>query len=110
MKLLLDQNLSRRLLPTLEKDYPGSSQIQLLGMDDSTDDTIWKFAKSSGFVIVTKDADFVELSALRGIPPKVIWLNPGNVPNTVVSEKLSRHTAIITVFLNNAEDGVLEIE
>ncbi len=33
MKLLLDENLSRKLVPFLQTDYPGSSQIALLGME-----------------------------------------------------------------------------
>lgn len=30
MKLLLDENLSRRLVPFLQHDYPGSNQVVLL--------------------------------------------------------------------------------
>lgn len=33
MKLLLDENLSRRMLPSLEMDFPGSSQVALLGLE-----------------------------------------------------------------------------
>lgn len=32
MKLLLDENLSRRLAPFLQTDYSGSSQVALLGL------------------------------------------------------------------------------
>lgn len=32
MKLLLDENLSRRLVPFLQHDSPDSSQVVLLGM------------------------------------------------------------------------------
>ncbi|WP_276570286.1 hypothetical protein [Thiocystis minor] len=28
MKLLLDENLSRRMIPVIEPCYPGSSQVQ----------------------------------------------------------------------------------
>ena len=31
MKLLLDENLSHRLVPFLQHDYPGTSQVVLLG-------------------------------------------------------------------------------
>ena len=37
MKLLLDQNLSRRLVPFLQHDYPGSNQVLLLEMESATD-------------------------------------------------------------------------
>lgn len=37
MKLLLDENLSRRLVPFLQHDYPGSDQVVLLGMESASD-------------------------------------------------------------------------
>jgi predicted nuclease of predicted toxin-antitoxin system len=110
VKLLLDQNLSRRLLPALEATFPGSTQVQLLGMQADDDSTIWAYAKAEGFAIVTKDSDFVEMSAVRGMPPKIIWLNLGNVSNTVVRNKLMEHLPTILSFLDSNEDGVFEIE
>jgi hypothetical protein len=37
MKLLLDENLSRRLVPFLQEAYPGSSQVVLLGLEQASD-------------------------------------------------------------------------
>ena len=37
MKLLLDENLSRRILPFLEADYPGSTQVALIGLERASD-------------------------------------------------------------------------
>jgi predicted nuclease of predicted toxin-antitoxin system len=109
-ELLLDQNLSGRLLPALEAIFPHSSHVQLLDMQTESDIAIWVYAKAEGFAIVTKDADFVELSTVRGTPPKVIWLNLGNVSNTVVQIKLLDHLASIRSFLNSNDEGVFEIE
>ena len=58
MKLLLDENLSRRLVPFLLHNYPGSSPVCLMGLDSATDVEVWNAAKSQDFVIVTRDADF----------------------------------------------------
>jgi predicted nuclease of predicted toxin-antitoxin system len=74
MKLLLDENLSRRLVPFLQHDYPGSSRVVLLGLESASDTKVWQAAKDQDFVIVTRDADFEELSLVWGQPPKVIWL------------------------------------
>ena len=79
-------------------------------MQADDDSTIWAYAKAEGFAIVTKDSDFVELSAVRGMPPKIIWLNLGNVSNTVVRNKLMEHLLTILSFLDSDEDGVFEIE
>jgi predicted nuclease of predicted toxin-antitoxin system len=110
VKLLLDQNISRRLLPALELAFPASTQVQLLGLQTAQDAAIWRFALDEGFAIVTKDSDFVEMSALHGFPPKIIWLNVGNVSNTVIRDKLVEQLASIQQFLDSNDDGVFEIE
>jgi len=58
MKLLLDENLSRCTVPFLQDVFPGRTQIALLGMENTDDRTIWRYAKDNDFMIVTKDADF----------------------------------------------------
>ncbi len=78
MKLLLDENLSRRLVPFLQHDYPDTSQVVLLGMESATDKEVWQRAKADGYVIVTRDADFQELSLVWGQPPQVIRLKTPN--------------------------------
>lgn len=78
MKLLLDENLSRRLVPFLQHDYPGSNQVVLMGMESASDKEVWQRAKKDGYVIVTRDADFQELSLVWGQPPQVIRLRTFN--------------------------------
>lgn len=87
MKLLLDQNLSHRLVKSLNECYPGSNQVALLNMGDADDKAIWDYAKENDYVIVTQDADFQELSMLLGGPPQIIWLTCGNQRKAVVLEK-----------------------
>ena len=50
MKLLLDENLSRRLVPMLQAVYPGSSQVDLLGLSGSDDHVIWAYAREHDFL------------------------------------------------------------
>jgi predicted nuclease of predicted toxin-antitoxin system len=78
MKLLLDENLSRRLVPFLQHEFPGSSQVTLLGLESSSDQDIWLRAKNDGYLAVTRDADFQELSLVWGSPPQVIRLRTPN--------------------------------
>lgn len=49
MILLLDQNISRRILPALAETWPGSSQAGLLGLDCASDLEIWEYARDQGF-------------------------------------------------------------
>lgn len=78
MKLLLDENLSRRLVPFLQDAYPGTSQVVLLNLERADDVLIRQYALENDFVIVTRDADFYEMSLVYGQPPKIIWLKTGN--------------------------------
>lgn len=109
MKLLLDQNLSYRLLARLETVFPGSSQIHRLGMEHADDVTIWRFAQENGFSIVTKDSDFYERSLVRGFPPQVIWLKCGNVSTRQLEEILLRSADAISAFLQDRQAACLEI-
>jgi predicted nuclease of predicted toxin-antitoxin system len=95
MKLLLDENLSRRLLPPLSDTYPDSTHVALVGLERATDMAVWDFAAANGYTIVTKDDDFSALSALRGHPPRIIKLTLGNCDNAHVLSTLLAHSAQI---------------
>lgn len=91
MKLLLDENLSRRIVPFLQTTFPGSSQVALLGMERASDSEIWQYAKTNGFVIVSRDSDFQERSLVAGHPPQVVWLKIPNRSKSVVLNILLDH-------------------
>jgi predicted nuclease of predicted toxin-antitoxin system len=109
MKLLFDQNLSFKLARQLAKRFPGSSQVRLLGLERADDQATWEHARQNDFVLVTQDVDFSNFSALRGYPPKVIWLRCGNQPTDFIGALLERNHAHITTFLNDPTVGCLEI-
>ena len=48
MRLLLDQNLSPRLLTVLSDLYPGSTHVREVGMQAADDDTVWRYAAEQG--------------------------------------------------------------
>ena len=78
VKLLFDQNLSRKLVKRLADLFPNSSHVQFHDMPEADDAEIWEFAKTQDFCIVTQDTDFADRSRLYGAPPKVVWLRCGN--------------------------------
>lgn len=108
MKLLLDENLSRRLLPFLHADFPDSTQVVLAGLERADDLAIWKLARDHGYVIVTRDADFEELSTVHGCPPHVIWIRGENMSKATVLNLLLTNRSAIEAALR--EDGVACIE
>lgn len=95
MKLLFDQNLSRKLVTQLADVFPGSSHVQFHGLEVNTDTEIWEFAKTNDFCIVTQDVDFAERSRLYGSPPKVVWLRCGKCRINVKSLSRENSQAIL---------------
>ena len=109
MKLLFDQNLSPRLVGLLADLYPASSHLSLLGLDRALDDVVWEHARDHDFVIVSKDADFNNLSVVRGFPPKVIWLLLGNCTTAQVEAALRGNHATIEAFYADPSLGTLAL-
>ena len=109
MKLLFDQNLSFRLCRLLSTEFPNSSQVRLVGLDQATDLAIWEHARSNGFAIVSQDSDYAEFAALRGSPPKVIWLRCGNRPTEYIADLLRDRKADIEAFDADSTAACLEI-
>ena len=62
-----------------------------MGLHESTDGTIWQYARDHDFMIVSKDIDMMELCVLHGAPPKLIWLRLENCSTSVVEEVLTRN-------------------
>jgi predicted nuclease of predicted toxin-antitoxin system len=109
LKLLFDQNLSRKLVTQLADIFPDSSHVQFHDMEEQSDTAIWEFAKINDFCIVTQDVDFAERSRLYGSPPKVIWLRCGNAPTKQVGSLLRSGVEVIHTFLNNSSLHCLEL-
>jgi predicted nuclease of predicted toxin-antitoxin system len=109
MKLLLDHNLWPRLLTDLADIFRDSTHVALVGLDRASDESVWAYAHAEECMIVTKDADFSDLSILRGFPPKVIWLRIGNCTTDQIAALLRRHHATIAAFAADPEAGMLAL-
>jgi predicted nuclease of predicted toxin-antitoxin system len=96
LRLLFDANLSPKLVSLLAELFPDSVHVFETGLARFTSDrTIWDYAKNNGFVIVTADADFLDLAGTHGAPPKVVRLENCNYRTTQVVELLRRNAVRI---------------
>lgn len=107
MKLLLDQNISPKLVKRLNDIFPDSLHVQNVNLDRSDDSTVWDFAAANNLVIVTKDVDFSERSLLLGFPPKIIWIRRGNCSTSDIETILRGNLESIEELVNNPKIGVL---
>ena len=107
MKLLLDENLSDRIVAQILDLYPGSSHVKAHSLTKTDDAVIWSFAQQHGFAIVSKDADFHQRSLLYGAPPKFIFLRVGNCLTVHIVGLLRSEYIVISLFLSVLDRPIL---
>jgi predicted nuclease of predicted toxin-antitoxin system len=107
VKLLLDENLSDRIVFRIVDLYPESQHVKTLGLTNTDDGIIWEYAKINDFVIVSKDADFHQRSLLYSHPPKFIYLRIGNSPTSKIVEILRDNFGTIVQFESAELESIL---
>ena len=107
MKQLFDQNISFRIVSKISDFFPEAKQVRKLKLENYSAKEIWNYAKENNYTIVTFDADFFDLSNLKGHPPKIIWLRFGNTKTEYLAEVLNSKNTIIKDFIY--ADAYLEI-
>jgi predicted nuclease of predicted toxin-antitoxin system len=109
VNLLLDENLSPRLLPRLASLFPVLRHVRDIGLKQASDETIWEWAKKNSYTIVTTDADFAAINNRRGWPPKVIRIEECDHPLRIIEELLRRNAVRISEFDKDPNVGLLAI-
>jgi len=83
--------------------------VKYVGLADRDDWDIWQFAKLNDFTIVTFDADFFDLSILKGFPPKIIWMRTGNLTTREIAERIILNYSNIISLIDNPEQYCIEL-
>ena len=110
MKLLLDANLSWRLISILKKTFGDCTHVNNTPLSHPAKDSeIWHFAKEHEYTIITQDSDFLNLLEIKGFPPKVILVKVGNINTEQMKAILLQAKNSIIELHNNDEYGLLEI-
>jgi predicted nuclease of predicted toxin-antitoxin system len=107
VKLLLDENLSDRIIQRIVDLYPDSEHVKTLGLINTDDAVIWEYARMNGFMIVSKDSDFHQRSLLYGHPPKFIYLRVGNCPTSKITQILRDNLDTIIQFESSEAESLL---
>ena len=110
MKMLLDANLSWRLVRLLEPVIPGILHVTQTELPiPASDILIWQWAKTNDYTIITNDEDFFNLLLAKGYPPKVIMLRMGNQRTRNLAQILLEKISELEQFALDENYGVLEI-
>lgn len=107
MKLLLDENLSDRIIAQIIDLYPDSEHVKTVGLMNIDDKVIWEYAKTHNFVLVSKDSDFHQRSLLYRSPPKFIYLRIGNSPTSKIVQIFREGFDTITQFGDSETESIL---
>lgn len=109
MKRLLDENLSRRLVPKLLDVFPGTIHVADVDMLRTPDPDSWQYAKENDFTIITKDDDFLALAHRFGPPPKLIMVEMGNCLNALLAERLRESAPRLNEFVTHTRAGIIKL-
>jgi predicted nuclease of predicted toxin-antitoxin system len=97
MKFLVDAQLPRRLVSRLrEAGYEAIHTLDLPLGNRTPDSMINELSIGEGYVVVTKDADFVNSFHLHRRPHKLLLVSTGNIRNSELESLLVSNLESIT--------------
>jgi predicted nuclease of predicted toxin-antitoxin system len=68
----------------------GCRHLRDFALSQATDREIWNFARSGGWIVVSKDQDFADLATLDPSGPRLVWVRTGNQCVREVFDHFSR--------------------
>lgn len=104
MRLLLDENVSWRLAAYLRPHCAAVLHVRDVGLDESPDTSIWRYAKQHGYDVLTKDEDFVRLVLAEGFPPRVVAVQNAQVPVRQLADFLLARLPQVEAFLGEQQE------
>ena len=107
MRLLLDQNLSWRLVRLLDSKFPDAVHVSTIGLSQATDQQIWIYAMLHQFIIVSKDSDFQNFIPGNNSFPKFIWVKIASARTATIAQSLIDHFDHIAAFAQSTTVGLL---
>jgi predicted nuclease of predicted toxin-antitoxin system len=95
--VVLDENLPERLVSILARHGITATHVRRQGFGSTSDQQIWRFAMDSDSIVLTKDADYLDLAALSD-QGRVILLVNGNMRLRQLCEYIDENGQVIRRF------------
>jgi predicted nuclease of predicted toxin-antitoxin system len=103
---IVDENLPQHLAYWLRDNGQTATHVELEGLGQGADASIWKWAGERNAIVISKDEDFHNRVVI-GTPPRLVWIRWGNVRKKPLIEKFER---ILQEVLLALEEGEWELE
>lgn len=107
LEFWIDLNLPPKMAKWLIDDFKvNAKSFKDLLFTDEPDIKVYKIAaqKSNMIIITTKDIDFSNYQNIVGSPPRILYLNVGNISNKNLKKLIEeRFAEIIQIFLTTNE-------
>lgn len=104
MRLWIDAQLSPALARWMRDTFHIDAQaVRELGLRNAPDPVIFKAARETGVVVMSKDEDFRLLVERLGPPPQVLWITCGNTSNARLRTILTQHFPTALALLQRGE-------
>jgi predicted nuclease of predicted toxin-antitoxin system len=87
---LVDNQLPATLALWLESKGCAAKHVLALQLAQSHDELIWEYAARHGYIIISKDEDFADLTIVRSEKVPVVWLRMGNCRTPTLLSTLER--------------------
>ena len=81
--------------------------LRELGLCYAGDRELFDAARANNVILLSKDADFVELVSRLGAPPELIWVTCGNVSNEALQGLLTQRLSAALDVLQT--DDIVEV-
>jgi predicted nuclease of predicted toxin-antitoxin system len=107
MIYLIDNQLPVGLVAYLQAHGLDASHVSDRGLERSSDQEIWNYAKEHNCVIVSKDEDFFHLSGKDASGPPFVWIRLGNCRNSFLFAALDK---ILSDLLQAIDSGAKIVE
>ena len=107
MRFLLDANLPARLAQEFTDTGHDCTHMEALLPRYAPDTEIARIANDSGAVLVSRDADFVQLSSNRTLTVPLIWVRLGNLRRAAMASAIR---ARLPAMVRSIEAGERTIE
>ena len=108
----IDLNLPPHMAMWLREDFDvDAKSFKELNFDNVSDLEVYKIAaaRTNTIIITTKDIDFINFQEFIGAPPKILYINVGNISNKELKSLiLNKFADILQLFLKS-HNALIEI-